>query len=352
MDQLVQQVGRLLARFDWTSVVDILILGLLIYGLLAILQGTRAEILFRGVIIVLLTGFVVITIWPSQLPVLRWLVTNLLQVLLVAVLVIFAPELRRALEQIGHTGDFINRPLSHRTQDAALIMLEEVVTAAFYLSNQRWGGLIVIERTTGLQDISNKGIQLDSDVTSALLGNIFVPNTPLHDGAVIIRENRISAASCILPLSDNLAQNEHFGTRHKAAVGISEQSDAVAVVVSEETGKISVAHNGRLDIDLTMEALRIRLLLLLQPQALRTDRNKGALRIIRSRPFRTSGGGEGAGKTERSLGDRKNGKDTGILPSTTLALGDETRKAVIKNSSETDSKARSEEQVSLDRKES
>ncbi len=277
MEQLTQQVSRLLGRFDWTSVVDILILTLLIYGLLSILQGTRAEMLFRGMIIVLLAGFVLTTIWPEQLPVLRWLVTNSVQVLLVAILVIFAPEMRRALEQIGHTGDFINRPLTHRAQDAILLMIEEVVTSAVYLSNQRWGALIIIERTTGLQDIANKGIAISGDVSSALLSNIFVPNTPLHDGAVIIRNTQIIAAACILPLSDNLSQNEHFGTRHKAAVGISEQSDAVAVVVSEETGAMSVANNGRIYTKLDRETLRNMLVSLLQPGALRQEkRSKGS----------------------------------------------------------------------------
>ncbi|MEI6045888.1 MAG: diadenylate cyclase CdaA, partial [Chloroflexota bacterium] len=268
MEQLIQQVGRLLARFEWSSVVDILILALLIYGLLSILQGTRAEILFRGVLIVLLAGFVIVSMWPSELPVLRWLVNNSLQVLLIAILVIFAPEMRRTLEQIGHTGDFINRPLSHRSPDAILLLVNVVVASATYLSNQRWGGLMILERTTGLQDIVNKGIPINGEVSSALLGNIFVPNTPLHDGAVIIRQNRIVAAACILPLSDNLTPHEHFGTRHKAAVGISEQSDAVAVVVSEETGKISIASGGRIYTALTRETLREMLISLLQPVAL------------------------------------------------------------------------------------
>ncbi len=324
MDLLVQQVGHLLARFDATSVVDILILTLLIYGLLSILQGTRAEILFRGVIIVLLAGFIIISIWPSQLPVLRWLVTNLLQVLLVAVLVIFAPELRRALEQIGHTGDFINRPLTHRAQATILIMIDEVVAAASFLSNQRWGGLMVIERTTGLQDISDKGVHLDSEVSTELLGNIFVPNTPLHDGAVLIREHRIIAASCILPLSDNLPPGEHFGTRHKAAVGISEQSDAMAVVVSEETGKISVAYNGRLDVDLTREALRNRLILLLQPNILRPERSNNPLRIIRRSPSHSQK------NLAASVVENSNGHGLEEIFNTRAGTGDETREAIIK----------------------
>lgn len=351
MDQLGQQVGRLLARFDWTSVVDILILALLIYGLLSILQGTRAEILFRGVIILLLAGFVVTTIWPSQLPVLKWLVTNSLQFLLVAILVIFAPEMRRALEQIGHTGDFINRPLAHRSQDTILLMIEEVVAAAVYLSNQRWGGLMIIERTTGLQDIANKGVAINGEVTSALLGNIFVPNTPLHDGAVIIRQNQIIAAACVLPLSDNLSKNEHFGTRHKAAVGVSEQSDAVAVVVSEETGTISVANNGRIYTKLSSERLRDMLISLLQPSIRRQERRTGRkVSTVRKQPQPTTT------TNGRIKAEVKEAKPVDLLQELSLKNGqegNETRQAIIQGKPNTPAinKPKSEEQqVSSERR--
>jgi diadenylate cyclase len=361
MDQLIQQVGRLLARFDWTSVVDILILALLIYGLLSILQGTRAEILFRGVIIVLLVGFVVISIWPEQLPVLRWLIQNSVQVLLVAILVIFAPEMRRALEQIGHTGDFINRPLSHRTQDATLLMIDQVVAAAVYLSNQRWGGLIIIERTTGLQDIANKGVQVNGEVSSALLGNIFVPNTPLHDGAVIIRQNRVVAAACVLPLSENLGQNEHFGTRHKAAVGITEQSDAVAVVVSEETGNISIANNGRIYTKLSRESLREMLVSLLQPSALRSERRNGRRIVNRNlqRPVNGHKQTEEKGKPAALGKELEDLNESSPIIQTARPDGDETRRAIIegkpaegKTKSETVSlSTKSEEKVRSERRE-
>lgn len=344
----MQQVTRLFARFEWTSVIDILILALLIYGLLSILQGTRAEILFRGVIILLLAGFVVNSIWPSQLPVLKWLVSNSLQFVLLAILVIFAPEMRRALEQIGHTGDFINRPLGHRTQDATLVMIEEVVAAAVYLSNQRWGGLIIIERTTGLQDIANKGVALNAEVSSALLGNIFVPNTPLHDGAVIIRQNQIVAAACVLPLSDNLGKNEHFGTRHKAAVGITEQSDAVAVVVSEETGKISIANNGRLYPKLSRDRVRDLLLTLLLPNIRRQERRTGRTGLLPRTPSNGTNGHTLAApaKSELSADSEqiilKNGEH-----------GDETRRAIIqgKPANGNGPNPKNEEQVSAERRE-
>ena len=346
MEQLGQQVSRLLTRFDWTSVVDILILALLIYGLLSILQGTRAEILFRGMIILLLAGFVVISIWPEQLPVLRWLVTNSLQVLLVAILVIFAPEMRRALEQIGHTGDFINRPLAHRSQDNMLLMINEVVASAFYLSNQRWGGLMIIERTTGLQDISNKGVTVNGEVSTALLSNIFVPNTPLHDGAVIIRQNQIIAAACILPLSDNLGQDEHYGTRHKAAVGITEQSDAVAVVVSEETGQVSVANSGRIYTKLSRETLRDMLVSLLQPGALRAERRPSRLRLAGPR--------RNPAEVKHKAGQiPEKARETTLIPvaldKPPLPNGDETRRVLAQTERNT-AKIKAEEQLAHERR--
>jgi diadenylate cyclase len=148
-------------------------------------------------------------------------------------------------------------------------MIDEVVSAAFYLSNQRWGGLVVIERETGLQDLANKGVPINGQVSSQLLVNLFVPNTPLHDGAVIIRQDQVVAAKVILPLSENLSKYERYGTRHKAALGISEQSDAVIVVISEETGHISVAFNGKLNTKLDRERLRNVLRSLLEPYSTR-----------------------------------------------------------------------------------
>jgi diadenylate cyclase len=263
MDQFLQQVGRTMARLDVPAVVDILILVFLIYGLLSILRGTRAEVLLRGLIILFGVAFIVVNIWP--LTVLKWVVTNAIQFVIVASVVVFAPEIRRALEQIGHTGDFINRPRTNRSNDSLRLMIDEVVAASFYLSSQRWGGLIVLERETGLQDLANKGVLINGQVSSQLLVNIFVPNTPLHDGAVIIRHDQVIAAKVILPLSDNLSKYEQYGTRHKAALGMSEQSDAPIVVVSEETGHISIAFNGELRTKLDREQLRKNLQSLLEP---------------------------------------------------------------------------------------
>jgi diadenylate cyclase len=262
-DSVIQQAARVMSQLNVWAVVDILILTFLIYGLSSILRGTRAETLVRGLIILFGFAFIMVTIFP--LPVLRWLVTNSFPFLIFAILVIFGPELRRALERIGHTGDFLGREIFGRTQESIPQAIEEVITAAFYLSNQGWGGLMVIERETGLSDLANKGFEVDARVTSQLLGNIFVPNTPLHDGAVIIQGDRIAAAKVVLPLSEGASSNEHFGTRHKAALGLSEQSDAAVIVVSEETSAVSLAYNGKLHYKLDRERLRFMLRSLLEP---------------------------------------------------------------------------------------
>ena len=275
MNEIFQQLGHLFAKVDGVAaLVDILILVALFYGLLSVLRGTRAAVLVRGLLILFGVALAVVILSPFfPLPVLKWLVSNSLQFIIFAIIVIFAPELRRTLEQIGHTGDFINRPLANRSHDAVRLMIDEVVAAAFYLSNQRWGGLMVIERETGLQDLANKGVPINGQVSFQLLGNLFVPNTPLHDGAVVIRQDQVVAAKVILPLSENISRQEHFGTRHKAALGISEQSDAIVVVVSEETGAVSVAYNGKLTTKLDRDRLRQMLRSLLEAEDRSTRRN-------------------------------------------------------------------------------
>ncbi|MCS7051488.1 MAG: diadenylate cyclase CdaA, partial [Thermomicrobium sp.] len=175
--------------------------------------------------------------------------------------VVFQPELRRALERLGHTSAWLRTPLSgHEPQTEETI--EEVTRAVTQLARFRYGALIVIERETGLQDYADRGIPLDATLTQQLLVNIFFPNSPLHDGAVIIRGNRILAAGCVLPLSENLSDVQ-LGTRHRAGVGITEESDAVAIIVSEETGQISLAVNGRLYRNMDAERLRRTLRVLL-----------------------------------------------------------------------------------------
>jgi uncharacterized protein (TIGR00159 family) len=251
------QVQYVLSQVSWSTLLDIAFVSVIFYWLLAVVQGTRAVQLVRGIIILWLASALLSSIF--QLSTLTWLIRNSGLALLVAVPIIFQPELRRALEQLGRTGNWLNRTAAggRKVTEA---MVEEVAAAASLLARQKHGALIVLERQTGLQDYADKGIHLDAEVSRQLLANIFYPNSPLHDGAVIVRNGRIVAAGAVLPLSDNVTGPQNYGTRHRAAIGISEYSDAIAVVVSEERGSISVAANGRLVSNLTPDRLRKLLL--------------------------------------------------------------------------------------------
>ncbi len=242
MPDLGYTLQFLVRHLDWLAVLDILLVTLVIFGLLALVRGTQAVVLLRGIIF-LAVATVVLTSF-LQLPAFSWLLRNALPALLIAVPVIFAPEIRRALERLGRAGAGINI----NTREAEIEqVVEAIATAAVRLSERRHGALIVIERQVGLKDRADTGVHLDAAATVELLVQIFYPNTPLHDGAVILKGSRILAAACIMPLTsgENITDRQ-MGLRHRAALGISEVSDAVAVVVSEETGAISVAHNGRM----------------------------------------------------------------------------------------------------------
>jgi uncharacterized protein (TIGR00159 family) len=236
------EILSFLSRLDAWSVLDILIVAIIYYWILASLQGTRAIQLLWGV--VLLALFLVGVSSVFQLTTLRWLVQNAIPALLIAIPVIFQPELRRVLERLGRTGGLVNRPLGIPRQ-SLVRTVDEICEACTRLSERRMGSLIVLERGTGLQDYIDTGLPVDSLVSAPMLLTIFFPNNPLHDGAVIVRGDRLVAATCILPLSEN-PSGEDLGTRHRAALGITEQTDAVSIVISEETGIISLATNGRL----------------------------------------------------------------------------------------------------------
>jgi len=240
-------------RITWSTLLDVAAVALIFYWLLAVVQGTRAVQLVRGIIILWLASALLSSIF--QLTTLTWLIRNSGLALLVAIPIIFQPELRRALEQLGRTGNWLNRGAfgKRATMES---MIDEVSAAAALLARQKHGALIVVERLTGLQDYADKGVPIDSEVTRQLLATIFYPNTPLHDGAVIIRNDRVVAAGAVLPLSDNVLGPATYGTRHRAAIGISEYSDAIAIVVSEERGIISIAANGRLVSNLNADRLR------------------------------------------------------------------------------------------------
>lgn len=245
--------------FDVTSAIDVLLISLLFFWVLLLLRGTTAMAVMRGVFI-LLTGAVILG-QLFDLRVLNFLIRNSFTGLLIAIPIIFQPEIRRALERVGRTGA---RAFGATLQNPGTI--DAVAEAAAEMAKRRNGALIVMERETGLQDYVDTGIPLDAVPSPELIENIFFPNSPMHDGALVIRGSRVVAASVTLPLSDDALPGE-LGTRHRAALGITERTDAVSVVVSEETGGISVAAEGRLHTRL--DEARLRALL----DRLLTERN-------------------------------------------------------------------------------
>ena len=238
MEGLLESIQEALSRLDVRSVIDILLIAAIIYWLLLSVRGTTAMSVLRGIAIVFIGAFLLARLLDLQ--VLSYLLRYSLIGVLIAVPIVFQPELRRALERLGRTGRraWLGRP----SYDA---MIDAVTEAAANLSRQRHGALIVMERETGLEDYIDTGVRVDAAPSVGLLEGIFFPNSPLHDGAVIVRENRVVAAACTLPLTEDNRPGL-MGTRHRAALGISERTDAVAVVVSEETGQVAVASNGRM----------------------------------------------------------------------------------------------------------
>ena len=245
-------VGDLAGTFEqltWLGALDILLVALIFYGLLRFFQGTQAVSLLRGILVVALVAALAAT----RLTAFSWLLRNALPMLLVAVPVIFQPELRRALERLGRTASSLGRSGRGTATQRAI---HEVVLAVETLSRERTGALIVLEGDTGLEEYIESGERVDATVSARLLTTVFFPGTSLHDGAVVIRGDQIAAAGCVLPLTERTLADSSLGTRHRAAVGITEQNDALAVVVSEETGIISVARNGRIVRRLEVERLR------------------------------------------------------------------------------------------------
>lgn len=244
------------ANFNAAAILDILVVAAIIFGASLLLRGTQAVALLRGILILFVIVGVTATVFP--LVGFRWLLGNLVTAAAVAIPVIFQPELRRALERLGRAG-FAFSPRNTQTV-LRMKIIDDVCAASARLSERRQGALVVLERETGLQEYIDTGVVLESEVSPQLLLTIFWPKTELHDGAAILRNGKIAAAACVLPLSSgrNLADRK-MGTRHRAALGISEVSDAVCVVVSEETGQISVANGGRMIRRL--DATRLRTIL-------------------------------------------------------------------------------------------
>ena len=236
-----------------TLIIDLTIVIFLIYSFLKIVKGSRAWQLIKGI------ALLIIITWLSglfNLQILNWILTGIMNLGVIAIMIIFQPELRRGLEQLG-TNKFtkffgIDKDLATKTKED----IYKIVIATLELSKSKIGALIVIERDIKIQDVISSGIPMNADVSPQLLVNVFEPKTPLHDGAVIISGNKIAAAACVLPLADDNDIAKELGTRHRAAIGISKESDSIVVVVSEETGKISIAKDGTLIADVSEDALK------------------------------------------------------------------------------------------------
>ncbi|WP_325176625.1 diadenylate cyclase CdaA [Paenibacillus alkalitolerans] len=260
---------------DWTwttvikEIIDVTIVSYIIYKLILLVRGTRAVQLLKGIV-------VLVAVWAVSyifgLLTLQWLMNQLFTFGVLAVFIIFQPELRRALEQLGR-GKIFTMPATEEDQ-AMNDRIEQVIRALNHMSSRRIGALIVFERETGLSEYIESGIKLESQISTELFVNIFIPNTPLHDGAVIIRGNQIMAAGCYLPLSENPFISKELGTRHRAAIGMSEVSDAITVIVSEETGQISLAIHGQMVRGVDQESLISKLHEELNPRLKKKPRER------------------------------------------------------------------------------
>lgn len=279
MSDLLSEILFIFQRLNWLSVLDLFLVTVIFFGILMLLRDTQAMVILRGVLLII----VLLSLLTSlvNLPAFSWLVETTLPALLLAIPVIFAPEIRRGLERLGRAGS--TSLLWRQTPSAAAEMavtIKAIVTAAARLASHQHGALIILQRSDSLRDYVRTGVLLNARVTPELLLQIFYPNTPLHDGAAIISDNKIVAGACVMPLSASgiisRSPERQMGLRHRAALGISEASDAIAVVVSEETGSISIAHNGRMIRRLDSERLENILLAFYRPtESARTGFNLG-----------------------------------------------------------------------------
>jgi diadenylate cyclase len=249
-----------LPKINITDIVEIFILAFLIYHLVKWVKNTRAWALVKGIAVIMIFWLIAVVF---ELNVILWIITNTISVGIIAIIIVFQPEFRKALEQLGQKN--LMRSIitfddsKEKNEKFSDHSLNEIIRATFELARTKTGALIVIEEDTPLNDFESTGIYLDSLISSELLINVFEHNTPLHDGAVILRGNRIAAATCYLPLSDNMQLSKDLGTRHRAGIGISEVSDSLTIIVSEETGKVSIAKGGKLIRNVDGDYLRSKL---------------------------------------------------------------------------------------------
>jgi len=249
MNDFLEVISGALSGFQLRDLIDVLLVAGICYWLLSLIQGTTAMALLRGIVIVFVIGSGVSYLFGFIM--LGWLLRNAIPASLVAIPILFQPELRRALEQIGRTRGLMT-PIASTNQRA----IDVIARAADQLAERRWGAIIVLERQIPLGEFADTGIRIDGSLSVEFLLSVFFPRSPMHDGAAIVRGDRVLAAGCVLPLAEPLEGGHPFGTRHRAAIGITTQTDAISIVVSEETGRISIANNGRLVGNLSEESLR------------------------------------------------------------------------------------------------
>lgn len=249
---LFNEIRNALYTIKITDIIDILVMTFIIYRLILIVRETRAASLLKGLLVVLIFSRIAIAL---NLYTVNWMISNIFTAGLVLIIVVFQPELRRAFEKIGRSNSIFSNINKMRTQQLT-IKTDEIVSAVGSLARQKIGALIVISNRVGLLDIVETGTPLNAEISSELLINLFFPNSPLHDGAVIIKDEKIVAAGCFLPLTNNYSISKELGTRHRAALGMSEKSDAFIIVVSEETGVISTVYNAKISRHIDTEILR------------------------------------------------------------------------------------------------
>ena len=274
---LLNSIVGAVAKVGWVEVIDVLIVAVIFYQLLKLVRGTRAAELIVGLVLLSVVGVVASTL---KLILLSWLFQNAAPFVVIAVIVLFQPELRRALDQVGRLSH-LNFQLSQFNPQAFNRGVAEAIRAAERLSARKTGALIVFEREVGLEDYAATGVRINGELTAEFLQTIFFPNSPLHDGAVIVRGNQIVAAGCLLPMpEERLRSAERLGTRHRAAIGLSQVSDAIILVVSEETGSISVVEDGKINRNLDPDGLRARLVGSLQRQGSANGRPRSLAALL------------------------------------------------------------------------
>lgn len=253
----MEQLEYLAGKFDFGAAIQILLIALLFNAILTLIRGTQADHLLRGLLVVAVAVFVIGQVFQLELVI--WILDQGLLVATFGLIVVFQPELRRLLEHVGRTGTLVAHPFGMITPEQTQQMIAAVVASTEELSARLWGALIILQRQGGLDEFASTGTRLEASLSRNLLVTVFHPGSELHDGAILVNGAEVVAAHVMLPLSDALGPQDHVGTRHRAGLGITEATDAVAVIISEETGGISMAVDGRLHRHLTPDQLRRRL---------------------------------------------------------------------------------------------